>query len=933
MADKAEMQDQEISKSHISKEFTVPVYGMSCEHCVSRVTRVLTKLPGVENVQVSLADSKAVLTVGSDQTGSNEAAQAIKKAGYSTVPIPDEDTPGLLQDNEIKPRGEGADLATCGMNDVTCDLNKQAELSTGTVQRQYKVNGMTCANCALTIEKGLGKMEGVKSAAVNFASEKLTLEIEPGEISDAEIMAKIKDLGYRAQGENGEDGHLQFKVSGMTCGNCALTIEKKLKGMPGVKMAAVNFANETVTVEYDPGEVNKTGIFNQVKDAGYIPLENEDENQEDNDALRQRNWLIFSAILSLPVMPLMYLPMTTALMVTILALATIVQFTAGWTFYHGAYQALKNRSANMDVLVAMGITAAYGYSLMTTINMFFPGLFFTGPNFFDTSALLITFVRFGKYLEAKAKGRAGQALKRLLELQANKARLLVDGEEREIAANELTIGDVFVVKPGERIPVDGEILEGRASIDESMLTGESIPVDKEAGSSVIGATINRSGSIKVKTTKTGKDTVLAGIIKMVEDAQGVKPPIQRLADMIAGYFVPTVVTLAVITFLVWYYALQSTFVFALTAAIAVLVIACPCALGLATPTAIMVGSGVGLNRGLLFKSAAVLESISSLQAIGFDKTGTLTKGTPEVTDIVAAGSFERNDILQIAAAGENPSIHPLAQAIVTRARLEDIEISSISEYEEESGHGIACIYQGKTLLIGNLRHMQNHGVDTKEIETDLERLAGQGKTTMLVAIDGCGIGLIALADVIKETTPEAIKRLQKLGLKTFMITGDNKRVAQVVGQEVGIDDIEAEILPQDKINIVKKYQAQGLKVGMVGDGINDAPALAQADIGIAIGSGTDVAKETGDVILVRNDLLDVERAIRLGRKTLNKIKQNLFWALIYNMVGIPVAAGVLYPLTGKLLPPEWAGLAMAFSSVSVVTNSLLLTNYGKKLMD
>jgi P-type Cu+ transporter len=933
MVNKAENEDQTKLGTRVPEEFTIPVYGMSCEHCVSRVTKALGKLPGVEKVEVSLADSNAVVTVRSAETGIEDATRAIEAAGYSTIPLPEEDTASTALDRETQSEGEGTGPASCDINNITGEADTQVEETMGTEHRQYKVSGMTCANCALTIEKGLGKMPGIKSAAVNFASEKLTLEIEPDKVGDAEILCKIKDLGYRAQGEDEENGRLQFKVSGMTCSNCALTIEKKLKGTPGVSAAAVNFANETVTVIFDPHHINRSDIFAKVRDAGYIPLENQEENQDDLDALKQRNWLIFSAILSLPIMPLMYLPMTMPLMYTILTLATIVQFTAGWTFYRGAYHALKNRSANMDVLVAMGITASYGYSVMTTFNMFFPHLFFTGPNFFDTSALLITFVRFGKYLEAKAKGRAGQALKRLLELQADKARLLVDGEEREIGANELKIGDVIIVKPGERIPVDGEITEGQASIDESMLTGESIPVDKGMGSPVIGATINRSGSIKVKTTKTGKDTVLAGIVKMVEEAQGVKPPIQRLADLIANYFVPTVVTLAVITFLVWYFALHSTFVFAFTAAIAVLVIACPCALGLATPTAIMVGSGVGLNRGLLFKSAAVLESISSLQAIGFDKTGTLTKGTPEVTDITAVLPYAEKDVLQIAAAGENPSIHPLAQAVTARARQEGLEITAVADYQEESGYGIACSYQGKPLLIGNIRHMQKHGVDIKGIEPEFQRLAGEGKTTMLVALDGHAIGLIALADVLKETTREAIKRLQRLGLRTFMITGDNKKVAQVVGQQVGIDEIEAEVLPQDKINIIKKYQEQGLKVAMVGDGINDAPALAQADIGIAIGSGTDVAKETGDVILVRNDLLDVERAIRLGRKTLNKIKQNLFWALIYNVIGIPVAAGVLYPLTGKLLPPEWAGLAMAFSSVSVVTNSLLLKNYGKKLMD
>ncbi|NLB17998.1 MAG: copper-translocating P-type ATPase, partial [Syntrophomonadaceae bacterium] len=719
------------------------------------------------------------------------------------------------------------------------------------LRKQYKVSGMSCANCALAIEKGIGQMKGVNSAAVNLASEKLTLEYDPSVVKEEDILTRIDDLGYKAYSEDSDDGQQQFKVSGMTCANCALNIEKKLKGTPGVNTASVNYANETVTVDYDPQILSLTDIYAQIRDAGYIPLKNMEANEKVREAIIQRNWGIFSAILSFPIMPLMYLPMTAPLMFFIFVLATIVQFTVGGIFYRGAYHALKNRSANMDVLVALGITAAYGYSLMTAINMFYPDLFFVGPNFFDTSALLITFVRFGKYLEAKAKGQAGQALTRLLELQSDKARMLVNGEEQEVAAADLVIGDVVIVKPGERIPVDGEIIAGQASIDESMLTGESITVDKGVGDAVIGATINRSGSIKVKITKTGKDTVLAGIIKMVEDAQGVKPPIQRLADLIANYFVPAVVIISAITFSVWYFLLDSTFVFAFTAAIAVLVIACPCALGLATPTAIMVGSGVGLNRGLLFKSAAVLEGIASLQAVGFDKTGTLTKGTPEVTDIVAVAPFNERDLLQIAAAGEKPSIHPLAQAIVTRAQEEEVEIADVNDYKEESGHGIICSYQGKALLIGNMKHMQKNGIDIREIEPEFQRLAAEGKTTMFIALDGLGIGLIALADVLKESTREAIQRLHKMGLKTFMVTGDNEKVARVVGQEVGIEEINAEVLPQDKIGIVQKYQEQGLRVAMVGDGINDAPALAQADIGNAVGSGTDVAKETGDVMLVR----------------------------------------------------------------------------------
>ncbi|KJR47988.1 Lead, cadmium, zinc and mercury transporting ATPase [Desulfosporosinus sp. I2] len=906
---------------HEKKE--IAVYGMTCQHCVNHVTKLLEAFPSVEQVQVSLEDSKATFDWDPTQVNLLDVRHELEEAGYSmekpkselVQQKPDfENLSGESTHTETKPRKELE----------VSQLDEKSEQ-----KHHFKINGMTCANCALTIEKGLKTMPGVKTVAVNFASEKLAVEMDPSLVNEDDLLAKIKDLGYAAQSEN--SGKQQFKVGGMTCANCALAIEKKLKGTQGIQNATVNLASEMVTVEFDPGVVTMNEIYAQVRDAGYTPIENNDGKQDDRTAIRQRNWLIFSAILSLPIMPIMFLPMSRPLMYTMLILATIVQFTAGWTFYRGAYHALKNRSANMDVLVALGITAAYGYSLMTTVHMFFPTFFFKGPNFFDTSALLITFVRFGKYLEAKAKGRAGQALKKLLELQSDKAHLLVDGEVREVSASDLKIGDITLVKSGERIPVDGEIIEGQASIDEAMLTGESIPVDKRVGDPVIGATINRSGSIKVRTTKTGKDTILSGIIKMVEDAQGVKPPIQRLADVISNYFVPTVVLLSLLTFLIWYFGLHSTFVFAFTAAIAVLVIACPCALGLATPTAIMVGSGVGLNRGILFKSAAVLESIAHLQAIGFDKTGTLTKGTPEVTEVVPYGTFSIHDVLKIAAAGENPSIHPLAQAVVAKSKKEQLVIQEVENYREEAGYGVTCTYEGQTLLIGNIKLMHSNNVEVQESEQDFLRLAEAGRTTSFIALAGRVIGLIALADVVKESTKEAIERLHKLGLKTFMITGDNKKVANVVGEQVGIDDVIAEILPQEKISIIKKYQELGYKVAMVGDGINDAPALAQADVGIAIGSGTDVAKETGDVVLVRNDLLDVERAIRLGRKTLAKIKQNLFWALIYNVIGIPIAAGVLYPITGELLPPEWAGLAMAFSSVSVVTNSILLRRYDQKL--
>ncbi|HZK84572.1 MAG TPA: heavy metal translocating P-type ATPase [Desulfosporosinus sp.] len=908
-----------MKEQSILEKKEIQVYGMTCQNCVNHVTKILENFPSVEHVEVFLQDSKATFDWDPKQVNMADVRREIEEAGYSMEkPAKEHENPAEqeLEQKKEEPKSENP-----------------LEQAKKEHKQQFKISGMTCANCALTIEKGIKTMPGVKTVAVNFASEKLTVEIDPNVIKEEDLLAKIKDLGYGAHSKDDESGKKQFKVSGMTCTNCAQTIEKKLNGTAGVKNASVNYASETVTVEFDPDVINMSGIFEQVRDAGYTPLENKDKDQDDRTAIKQRNWLIFSVVLSLPIVPLMYLPMSRLTMYSMIILATIVQFTAGWTFYRGAYHALKNRSANMDVLVALGITAAYGYSLMTTLNTLFPTLFFKGPAFFDTSVLLITFVRFGKFLEAKAKGRAGQALKKLLELQADKAHLLVNGEEKQVAASDLKIGDIVIVKSGEKIPVDGEIIEGKASIDEAMITGESIPVDKGVGDPVIGATINSSGSIKVKTSKTGKDTVLSGIIKMVEDAQGVKPPIQALADKISSYFVPIVVSISLITFLIWYFALQSTFVFAFTAAIAVLVIACPCALGLATPTAIMVGSGVGLERGILFKSAAVLEGIAHLQVIGFDKTGTLTKGAPEVTDILPYASYSKEDVLKIAGAGENPSIHPLAQAVVAKAKKEQLEIQEVTDYKEEGGYGVTCAFEGQTLLIGNMKLMNLNNVDVKEAKQDFERLAESGKTTSFIALGERVIGLIALADVVKESTKEAIDRLHLLGMKTFMITGDNEKVAHMVADQVGIDEVIAEILPEDKIKIIKKYQDQGFKVAMVGDGINDAPALAQSDIGIAIGSGTDVAKETGDVVLVRNDLIDVERAIRLGRRTLRKIKQNLFFALIYNILGIPIAAGVLYPLTGQLLPPEWAGLAMASSSVSVVTSSLLLKRYDKELID
>ncbi|MCE5287543.1 MAG: heavy metal translocating P-type ATPase [Pelosinus sp.] len=876
----------------------ISVKGMSCGHCVKRVKDILESLAGVRAVEVSLENAEASFVFLPSKISLGAIKEAVAQAGYEV--------------------------------DQAAQSFSAGEIS---------VYGMSCGHCTARVTKVLEALPGVNKVEVSLEAAKAMFAYDQSKLTIEEIKGAVEKAGYHTKKQEPEpkmevtgqptdyDQTAHFKVAGMTCANCALTIEKKLQKTTGVQASSVNFAAETVTVKYNADKVTLAELFRAVQDAGYTPLTKATEKEEEERTIvSQKRWLFVSAVLSAPIMPLMFLPMSTLTMYTMFLLASMVQFTAGGTFYRGAYHSLKNHTANMDVLVALGISAAYGYSVMTT----FPAVFFHGPTFFDTSALLITFVRFGKFLEARAKGRAGAALKRLLELQADKARILVSGEEKEVSASSVQIGDIVVVKPGEKIPVDGKIVKGKASIDESMLTGEGIPVDKGVGELVVGATINRSGSIDIETTQVGKDTVLASIVKMVADAQGVKPAIQRLADMISNYFVPTVVAISIITFLVWYW-LDSGFVFAFTAAIAVLVIACPCALGLATPTAIMVGSGIGLERGILFKSAAVLEVISKIQVVAFDKTGTLTKGKPEVTDILAYGPYTQEDVLKIAAAGENPSLHPLAQAVAAKAKECNLVIHSVAEYYEAAGFGVSCLYFGKPLLIGSKKLLEKHSVLSGDAAHDFSRLAAEGKTTSFIAFDGQVIGLIGLADVLKESTKEAVKGLHEMGLKTLLITGDNRRVAEVIATEAGISEIAAEVLPQDKIAIIKQYQQQGLKIAMVGDGINDAPALAQADVGIAIGSGTDVAKETGDIILVKNDILDVGRAISLGQKTLQKIKQNLFWALIYNVIGIPIAAGVLYPFTGQLLPPEWAGLAMAFSSVSVVTNSLLLRRYSRKM--
>ena len=793
-------------------------------------------------------------------------------------------------------------------------------------QTSLQITGMTCATCAGTVERKLSQLRGVSKAAVNLASEKATVEYDPSQATENELVQAVEDAGYGVA-----ISEVVFDVTGMTCATCVQNIETALSGLDGVVSASVNLASEKAYVRYNPEMVTVAGLKKAISDAGYkaVPADEKAGDYErqarDREQRRLVLLLIFSFSLAIPVFVLsMVMPFdSSADNWLLLGLTTPVQFLVGWQFYVGTYKALRNRRANMDVLIALGTTAAYVYSLLVTAM---PATF-EGDVYFDTAALIISIVLLGRYLEARAKGRASEAIKKLMGLRPKTASIIVDGVETHVAVEDVEVGQIVVVRPGERIPVDGMVVEGASAVDESMLTGESMPVDKKTGDGVVGATINKDGMLKFRATKVGKDTALAQIIRLVEQAQGSKAPIQRLADSVAAVFVPAVITIALIAFIAWFVILGKPFVFALEAAISVLVIACPCALGLATPTAIMVGTGKGAQNGILIKSAASLERAYRIDTIVFDKTGTLTEGKPVVTDVVSLGGASEADILRLAASAEKGSEHPVGQAIVAAARKEGREPSDPESFQALSGRGVLATVEGKEVLLGNRILMNDNGVQTANVEETVTGLENKGKTVMLVALERKVAGLIAVSDTLRDNAAEAIGQLQRMGLETVMITGDNQRTAEAIAREAGMEKVLAQVLPDDKAREVQDLQAGGKVVAMVGDGINDAPALAQADIGIALGSGTDVAMESGDVVLVRNDLRDVVEAIRLSRYTISKVKQNLFWAFAYNTLGIPIAAGVLYPWTETLLNPVIAAAAMAFSSISVVSNSLLMNRY------
>jgi P-type Cu+ transporter len=793
------------------------------------------------------------------------------------------------------------------------------------------IGGMSCVNCARTIEKALSRLNGVTHATVNLAAEKAIIDYNADVVDQKAIEDTIVEAGYQVIHEK-----IVLQVGGMSCVNCAKSIEKALNNKEGVYNATVNFATEKVAVEYNREQIGVAGIKKTIQDVGYEVIEHEKtledtEGKERKRHIRRLKYLLTASVaLTIPIILLMWVPVLPIEQNNVLMfiLATPVQFIVGWTFYVGAYKGLRNKTANMDTLIAMGTSTAWIYS---TIVTFAPNVFLNAGVFFDTATMIMSFILLGKLLDGVAKGRTSEAIRKIMGLQAKIARVIKNGEEQEIPIEDVQVGDIVIVRPGEKIPIDGIVTEGYSAVDEKVITGESIPVEKKNGDEVVGATMNKTGMLKFKATKVGKDTVLAQIIRMVEDALSSKAPIQRVADVASGYFVPAIIITATLSALAWYFIFGADFIFALTVFIAVLIVACPCALGLATPTAIMVGVGKGAENGILIKSGEALEAAHKLQAIVFDKTGTLTKGEPEVTDIILTKQFSEEQLLQLAAIAEKNSEHPLGAAIVKRANEKGLQIDEPEFFNAIPGHGVEVEHQGAKILLGNRKLMEANNLDISAVEAKMKSLEEEGKTAMLLAVDNQLGGLIAVADTLKEDSVDAVKMLQQMGLEVIMITGDNQRTANAIAKQVSVNRVLSEVLPSEKATEIKRLQAENKVVAMVGDGINDAPALAQADIGIAVGSGTDVAIETGDIVLVKNDLRDVVVAIQLSRATMKKIRQNLFWAFFYNIVLIPLAAGAFYPILHVLFNPVYAAAAMASSSVTVVTNASLLRRFKPKI--
>ena len=862
-------------------EITLPVEGMTCASCVRRVERSLQKVAGVQEAGVNLATERATVKYDSAVATPDDLRTAVERAGYSVPQMPEPEQ--ALQTLQVP------------------QTQQAPEAQETTKETFLPIEGMTCASCVRRVEKSLSKLEGVESVAVNLASEQAKVRYNPSVVGRDQFRQAVEKAGYALLAEEGA--------------SASAPVRQPITALATTIPSGASHAAPGATAQADPVDRQTARRRHEIAD------------------LKRK--FIVSLVAGIIIMAGMFVPESwlpismQARYFLMFLLATPVQFWAGWQFYKGAWMAARHFTTNMNTLVAVGTSAAYLYSVFVT---FFPdALKVAGmmpEAYFDTSTIIIGLILMGRWLEARAKGQTSEAIKKLMGLAPRTARVVREGREVDLPIEQVVVGDVVRVRPGDKVPVDGVVLDGRSSIDESMLTGESLPVEKGTDDAVIGATINKSGSFTFRATRVGKDTALAQIVKLVEEAQGSKAPIQRLADEISSYFVPAVLGIAALTFGIWFFfGPDPRFTFALVSMIAVLIIACPCALGLATPTASMVGTGKGAEHGVLIRGGEALEGAHKVNAIVLDKTGTLTRGKPSVTDLVPSNGLGERELLRLAASAELGSEHPLGEAIVARANELGLELTPVSAFQSVAGHGIAATVEGRMLLLGNARLMAERRIDLDGLGDRAAQLAAEGKTPMYVALDGEPAGLVAVADTLKPESAEAVRELQALGLEVWMLTGDNERTAGAIAERVGITNVMAEVLPDQKAAKVKELQAQGKVVAMVGDGVNDAPALAQADLGIAIGTGADVAMEASDITLVGGDVRGVVTAIALSRRTMGTIRQNLFWAFIYNVVLIPVAMGLLFPLFGLLLNPIMAAAAMAMSSVSVVTNSLRLRGF------
>jgi Cu+-exporting ATPase len=952
-------------------EVTIGVYGMTCGHCQKRVADAISSFEGIESVEVDLESERATVSFDPQKVNLDDIKGAILKAGYSTEVEEKAQEAEAKGKAETSATAEKADLTseTADMvleepeeNSQACSLTEACKLAekestsissqkTGPKEITLGVSGMTCSACALNIEKILKKKEGVDSVAVNLELGRAKVSFEPAIISPKEIEEAIESIGYKV-----EKDKVTLNLQGMSCASCAANIEKILNKTDGVISASVNFPLEKAFVEFDSSRISVREIIAAVQGIGYgasvrgetVEYEDREQISRDTEIRRQRNNLIIALVLGIPIglgnMSMMFpflsfVPAFLSNPIVLFILSTLVLLFPGRQFFVGTFKGFKYGVTDMNLLIAAGTGSAYLISVAATFFDLGPGY---NNLYYDTVAFLIIFIVLGRYLEARARGQTSAAIRKLMGLRAKTSRILVNGIEKEVPVEEVAVGDIVIVRPGEKIPVDGIVIEGGSAVDESMLTGESIPVEKSAGATVIGATLNKTGSFRFRATKVGADTALAQIIRLVETAQTTKAPIQRVADVFAGNFIVTVHIIALLAFFFWFFIGYwrygvgesaslggiSPFLFSLLISITILVISCPCAVGLATPAAIMVGTGKGAENGILIKGGEALERAHKLDTIVFDKTGTLTEGTPRLTDLLAAPGHEEKEVLFIAATAERGSEHPLGEAIVKGAEDRGISLYSLGKAERfrsMPGKGVEAYFEEKRILLGTRKLMEENGISFTELEAKMRTFEENGKTAMLVASGEEAIGLIAVADTLKENSKEAVETLKKMGIEVVMITGDNAVTAGAIAAEVGIPRVLAEVLPEEKANEIKKLQKEGKLVGMVGDGINDAPALIQSDVGIAMGAGTDVAMESAKIVLIKNDPRDVVAALKLSRLTINKIKQNLLWAFGYNTIGIPIAAGILYPFFDRILiTPELAAAFMALSSVSVTTNSLLM---------